>query len=295
MNPFKSHLRFTKAQQSGIFLLAIIILALLVGKFFVLPKYQKNQPDFVNYNDPEIKTFLKELDSLKALKAKESAPKIYSFNPNYITDYKGYTLGMSPEEIDRLQTFRATNQWVNSADEFQRVTKISDSLLNAISPYFKFPDWVTNPKPNTFEKYNNKPKTFSQKIDLNTASASQLRRVNGVGEKLSERIIQYRNKFEGGFIADAQLIDVYGLKPEVIERIKAQFTVKTPRKIERFNLNTATISQLVTIEHIDYEIAQNIIEERTLREGFSSLDDLTKVKDFPVSKIEVVKLYLYLK
>ena len=83
------------------------------------------------------------MDSLIAQQRQNSAPKIYPFNPNYITDYKGYTLGMSAEEINRLHAYRAKNKWVNSSKEFQRITKVSDSLLKQIAPYFKFPDWVT--------------------------------------------------------------------------------------------------------------------------------------------------------
>jgi hypothetical protein len=47
-------------------------------------------------------------------------------------------------EIDRLLAFRKDDKYVNSAKEFQIVTKVSDSLLHAIAPYFKFPDWVKN-------------------------------------------------------------------------------------------------------------------------------------------------------
>jgi DNA uptake protein ComE-like DNA-binding protein len=89
-------------------------------------------------------------------------------------------------------------------------------------------------------------------------------------------------------------MDVYGLEDEVIERIKNSFTVKSPRSITTYNLNTASRDELVLIKYIDYEIANNIIEERTLREGFNSLDDLTKVEDFPINKIEIIKLYLHL-
>ena len=77
-------------------------------------------------------------------------------------------------------------------------------------------------------------------------------------------------------------------------RITNEFTVKTPRQIQKINLNTATVDELVTIQHIDYELAYNIIEQRQLREGFKSLGELTKVKDFPVNKIEIIKLYLSL-
>ncbi len=290
----KSHFQFSNKQRNGIFLLlSIIIIAQCIYSFADFSK------DEIPLNQEELNAFRNELDSLRLVEIENSKPKIYPFNPNYITDYKGYTLGMSNDEIGRLHKFRESNQWVNSVKEFQQVTKVSDSLLVEISPYFKFPDWVTNPKPKT-KSYNNSysntnaPKTFVQKIDLNKATASQLQKVYGVGEKLSERIIKYRIKFSGGFISDIQLSEVWGLSPEVIERIKNDFTVKTPKAINKFNLNTATRDQLVTIQYIDYEVANNIIEERALRDGFKSLEELTKVEDFPINKIEIIKLYLHL-
>lgn len=289
MKNIKSHFMFTKGQQSGIFLLVLLIVSLLCIYFFV--DFSSNDFEFEN---EEIVRFQKEIDSLKLLEVENRKPEIYPFNPNYITDYKGYTLGMTNDEIDRLLAYRKQDKWINSAKQFQQVTKVSDTLLNKISPYFKFPDWVTNPKPKAKSFYQNQPKTVAQKIDLNKATAVQLQRVNGIGDKLSERIIRYRNKFVGGFIDDVQLQDVYGLTPEVIERIKNDFTVKTPRKINKINLSTATVEQLVTIQHIDYELAHEIIEQRTLREGFNSFEELTKVKGFPAKKIEIIKLYLSL-
>ncbi len=291
----KSHFQFTNKQRSGIFLLLLIII--IVQSAYLFLGFTNDNPPPIE--DKKLVKLRRELDSLKQLKIANSQPKLFPFNPNYITDYKGYTLGMSNEEIDRLHVFRAKNQWVNSAEDFQRVTKVSDSLLVAISPYFKFPEWINNPKPknNTYSSAysnTNTTKTFEQKTDLNKATAEQLQKVYGVGEKLSERIITYRNKFEGGFIADIQLSEVWGLSPEVIQRIKNDFTVKTPRAIEKINLNTATRDQLVTIPYIDYEIANHIIEERTLREGFKTLEELTKVEDFPIDKIDIIALYLHL-
>lgn len=286
----KSHFTFSKEQRNGIFLLLILIVIFQCVYFFV---------DFSSEDTPinkeELSEFTKEIDSLRLVHLEESKPKTYPFNPNYITDFKGATLGMTNEEIDRLLTFREQNKWINSTKQFQDVTKVSDSLLNAISPYFKFPEWVTNPKPKTnlSYSYNSKPKAFAQKEDLNTATAQQLQKVNGVGKVFSDRIVKYRNKFKGGFTADVQLQDVYGLTPEVIKKITNQFTVKTPKAIQKININSATIDYLVTIPHIDYDLAHNIIEQRQLREGYNSINELTKVKDFPVNKIKIIELYLH--
>lgn len=294
MSAFKSHFVFSKNQRNGIFLLLALIVIVQCAYFFI-----DFSSDDIEVNSKELTKFQHEVDSLKLVEIEKSKPKIFPFNPNFITDYKGYSLGMSNEEIDRLLAFRKQDKWINSVQQFQDVTQVSDSLLSEISPYFKFPDWVTNPKSKSnWKDYNNsnqyQTKTFEQKADLNTATALQLQKVNGVGVKLSDRIVKFRNKFVGGFIADVQLQDVYGLSPEVIERITNEFTVKTPRKIQKINLNAATRDQLVTIQHIDYEIAHHIIEQRTLRDGFKSLDDLTKVKNFPIQKIEIIKLYLTL-
>lgn len=287
----KSHFKFSKEQRNGIFLLLLIIVLLQCAYFFVDASTEE-----VHVNKEELTAYIKEVDSLKLIQIEKSKPKIYPFNPNYITDFKGMNLGMSNEEIDRLLAFRKQNKWINSVKQFQEVTKISDSLLNVIAPFFKFPEWVTNPKIKTTSTYgfNDKLKTFEQKQDLNTVTSKQLQKVDGIGKVLSDRIVKFRNKFVGGFISDIQLQDVYGLTPGVIEGVKKQFTVKTPRVIKKIIINSATVDDLVTIPHIDYDLAHNIIEERLLREGYNALSELTKVKDFPINKIEIIELYLSL-
>ncbi|MGC1630602.1 MAG: helix-hairpin-helix domain-containing protein, partial [Gelidibacter sp.] len=258
----KSHFKFSNSQRNGIFLLAILVVVFQCIYAFV---------DFSSEDIPidtkALEKFRHQVDSLKREAADKNKPKVYPFNPNYITDFKGYTLGMSTDEIDRLLRFREKGQWINSAKQFQEVTKVSDSLLDALTPLFTFPAWVTNPKPKThwvdYSKDSSqstfRAKTDAQKIDLNTATAQDLQKVNGIGQKLSDNIIKYRNKFKGGFISEIQLQDIYGLSPEVIERVKNDFAVKTPRAFEKINLNTATKEQLVTVQHIDYEIAHYII------------------------------------
>ena len=290
MKNFKSHFTFSKEQRNGIFLLLVLIVVFQCFYFFV-----EFPAEDTSDNKEALSEFIKEIDSLRLVQLEKNKPKTYPFNPNYITDFKGATLGMTNEEIDRLIAFRKQNKWINSSKQFQEVTKVSDSLLNALSPYFKFPEWITNPKPknNAIYSDNSKPKIFAQKQDLTAATAQQLQKVNGVGKVFSDRIIKYRNKFKGGFIADVQLLDVYGLTSEVIEKITNQFTVKTPKTIQQININAATIGDLVTVPHIDYDLAHNIIEQRQLREGYNSIDELTKVKDFPVNKIKIIELYLH--
>ncbi|TNJ43563.1 helix-hairpin-helix domain-containing protein [Tamlana fucoidanivorans] len=284
----KSHFQFSKKQRHGIFLLLILIVLFQCLYFFISAPLEP-----LVVNEEALLLFEKEVDSLRQLEIKEKSTEITPFNPNFITDYKGYVLGMSNVEIDRLLQFRKDNKWINSSKQFQEVTQVSDSLLEVLSPYFKFPEWINNSSIKKASAKNTSRITY-QKKDLNQATAGELQVVNGVGEVLSNRIIKFRNRFKGGFADEVELYEVYDLSPEVIQSILKVFELKTPRSIKTFNINTITVNQLVTIPYIDYELAHQIIEQRQLKEGYNSIDELQKVKGFPVNKIDIIKLYLHL-
>lgn len=288
----KSQLSFNRQQQLGILYLLAIIICLLFVFYFV----DFDQDEVLDTSSQEIVAMQKEMDSLRAIALANRLPKKYNFNPNFITDYKGYTLGMSVAEIDRLLAYRKENKWINSAQDFQKITQISDSLLDELSPYFKFPDWVNNPKSkSTFEtKRENtgfNAKSFVNKIDLNSATEEELQEVSGIGETLSKRIVAYREKLNG-FVEDSQVFDVYGLNEEVANRLLNVFTVKTPKVIQKIALNSASVSDLSTIPGISFDLGKKIWEYRVLHEKVQSFDELAKIEGLTPRKLILIQLYL---
>lgn len=288
----KSHFTFNKRQRSEILLLLFLIVSAMCVYWFV----DFSEENTFDTSSSEIITIEKELDSLRLLKSENGKPKIYPFNPNFITDYRGYTLGMSNEEIDRLLKYRQEGKWINSASDFKNVTKVSDSLLEEISPYFKFPEWVTNPKQkNNFQNIQGDKgfieKPFAQKIDLNQATEEQLQQVSGIGPALSKRIISYREKLNG-FSNDSQLYGVYGLDEAVVKRTLNLFTVKSPKEIVKMNVNKVSASDIATIPGISFELAKNIWEFRRLREKITDLQELSKIDGISESKLQLIQLYL---
>lgn len=290
MNRLKSHFRFSKNQRNGILLLMATIVILQIIYF----KVDFSKDTLLDINSPEIFALQTEIDSLKQIASNSKQREPRKFNPNFITDYSGYTLGMSPEEIDRLHQFRAKDQWINSIADFKRVTQVSDSILDEISPRFQFPDWVTNPKPRSTNWNSGHEKSYAQKIDLNKATAEQLQEINGVGEVLSNRIINFRNRLNG-FLIDEQLHDVYGLEYGVVKRILAEFTVKEKPEVVKININTASASDMATLPFISFNLAKEIVDYRLLREGIKEMDELKNIKGFPEQKIDRFALYLTLK
>ncbi|AFL81465.1 DNA uptake protein [Aequorivita sublithincola DSM 14238] len=288
----KSHFTFNKQQRSGILLLLLLIISLLCVYWFV----NFSKEDTFDNSSAEIVSMQKELDSLRLIEIEKRKPKKYLFNPNFITDYKGYTLGMSNEEIDRLLQYRKEDKWINSAADFKKVTGVSDLLLNELSPYFKFPVWITNPKPKTdFKDFKSEKgfteKSFVQKIDLNKATKEELQQVSGIGEALSKRIISDRDKL-GGFSSDVELNSIYGLNPEVVQRTLNLFTVKTPKQIAKINVNKASASDISTIPGVSFEMAKKIWEYRRLHEKVSNIQELDKIEGMTERKLQLIQLYL---
>ncbi len=271
-------------KRSGILLLILLIMIGFGIYSFV------DFSEEIEVDQQVVNNFQRQIDSLKELKLVSEQPKIYPFNPNFITDYKGYTLGMSTDEIDRLLSFRESGKWINSKTDFKNVTGVSDSLLATISPYFKFPEWVTNPKPKK-TTYTYKGKTASNKKALNQVRAEDLILIADVSQEDAVKIINYRKRL-GGFIEDNQLFDVYGLANVTVYKIKEEFTVKKKPKIAKINVNTATASDLSTLPYLSFDLAREIIDYRTLNEGIKDISELLKIEGITSYKFDRIKLYL---
>ncbi|NKI33414.1 ComEA family DNA-binding protein [Croceivirga thetidis] len=282
----KPHLKFDNQERSGIFFLLLLII-MLIGAYFGLKFFAHNRESSFRFDE---KTQLK-IDSLKSAINEKDSTRIFPFNPNYISDYKGYTLGLSPDEIDRLHSFRVQKKFVNSAQEFQEVTRVSDSLLGTISPYFKFPDWVNSKDERTIKRVEKDSEISVGVSDLNSATIKDLKEINGIGDVLSARIVKFRNRL-GGFLVNEQLYDVYGLERGVENKVLNNYKVLNPPKIKRININTASVEELSSLVYISRELAQNIVSYRNRQGNFTNLDDLLNISGYPQNKNERIKLYL---
>ena len=285
-----SYFNFQRNQRTAVFLLFGIIVIFQLAYFLVdLSSVSKVSPEKEKWLSLQSK-----IDSMKQGK-RDYVAKIYPFNPNFITDYKGYRLGMSVPEIDRLLAFRKENKYVNSPKEFQAVTKVSDSLLNAISPYFKFPDWVNKKK--EYKEYKNYPNTaFAKKeklviIDINKASQEDLIKIFGIGEAISLRILKFKESL-GGFVSMEQMKDVWGLSPEVIENLNSHFKVLALPNVKKIDINNASIKELSQFPYFNYQLARQIVTFRSMNGDIKNSEDLTKIKGLSIDKASIIVLYL---
>ena len=280
MNYRKSHFRYTRDQRNGIFYLLLLIIGCQLAYYFWSNRPMEQE---LLVDAALLSKFEAERDSLLRIKQQQDSAKVFKYNPNYIDDFRGYQLGLSVAEIDRLLLFRKNGNYINSEKDFKKITGISDSLMEVLRPQLKFSNFTSRKKEVV--------KTPVQKKDINTASAEDLQKVYGIGTVLSKRIVKYRNALQG-FTFEDQLEEVYNLKPETALKVWEYFKIETIPEIEKLNVNTATLKQLKQIVYIDYELAKQILEYRDMVAEIQELDELKKIDGLPVDKLDRIALYL---
>ena len=282
MKQLRPHFVYNKKQRNGVFCFLMILVLVQVIYMFVL-KYSSN----IIVDDFEVQRLIAQIDSLK--KHNKDVFKKYTLNPNFITDEKGYLLGMSVSEIDRLHQYRNKNKWLNTNIDFQRITGVSDSLMIVLKPLFKFPS-------KSLQKFQKKKSTSIKRTEIkmrsiNTATAIELKKIYGIGEKLSQRIVKYRNRL-GGYSKIDQLDEVYGLKDKALQNLKQSYIVFSQPEIKKIDINTASFKDVLSIVYLDYETTKLIFKYKNSVGEVYDLKELKKIQGFPIDKFDRIALYL---
>ncbi|MCO5248102.1 MAG: helix-hairpin-helix domain-containing protein [Chitinophagales bacterium] len=142
---------------------------------------------------------------------------------------------------------------------------------------------IKNKKPNTYsnrkEKEYNQPLRFSKDenliLDINTSNVNDFKKLKGIGDVLSSRIISYRDKL-GGFYSVNQISEVYGVSDSLFLALKKQFNLKS-KKLKHLNINQAEFEELSTHPYISITLAKQIIGYRNKVKAFESVEEIKKM------------------
>jgi len=74
----------------------------------------------------------------------------------------------------------------------------------------------------------NQPANAMQKININTATVSELVMIKGIGDKTAQKIIDYRKKNKFNKVED--ILNVKGIGDKLFNKINSQLTVGQKKK-----------------------------------------------------------------
>lgn len=272
MRPFS---RWTRPQRRGL----LIVFALSFFGHIAVYKFTKKSAE-QHMRTPLPDAVVAQRDSLLALKPPTDT--LYPFNPNYMSAYHAYRLGLPKWIPDSIQKRVGRRQYFSSQNEVRRFLGLSDSIWVAIAPYIKLPE---------FAPVKRKTNTPKLKLQLNFANLEQLQQVYGVGPVLAERIVDMRTAL-GGFLNQSQLDDVWGLQQETIVRLWRMFSLDSVPVIKPININTATIDELAANYYISYGLAARMVAYRSRHGQIDDLHQMAHILEIDSVRIARIALYL---
>lgn len=269
------------------------------------------RPSYYNNNNYKRSTTMyqskKKLKSTTQQKNKVENEK-FNFDPNTITKDSLILLGLSSKTASILINYRNKGGRFRKPEDLQKIygmdryyDRISDNII------IKKKKQVSEPKTTLFSKLEKKRpdstrlkkareriakpsiKTI-EKYPLNQVDTFQIMMVRGIGEKLSRRILKYRNKL-GGFYSTDQLLEVYGLDGPNFKEVQLQFTVDTTL-IKKIKINQATEEELKQHPYLGRRKGRIVFLYRRNHYPIKNMTDMKNVRIFKEEQLTQLRPYL---
>lgn len=218
--------------------------------------------------------------------------KFFTFDPNHVDHNEMLALGMAPNIARRVNKYRDAGGVFKKKADLLKIYGLDSALYTRLEPFIEIAQRASGPAhPVKIQKRNVEEKVVLQ--DLNEADTTDLKKIHGIGNVLSLRIVRYRALL-GGFISLQQLEDVYGLKPEVMDDLKERYFIAEEFEPSKINVNQDNYDKLAYHPYISKNQARSILAFRMQHGAFSDLNDLLEIDLLDKETFAKVSPYLQL-
>lgn len=289
----KDYFNFTKKERSGIIWLILIVIFISLGSFFHSHFTKKSSFDSAEFKH-EIallkedsssgngyKSFDNEYDNDYSLPDKdrtEIKAETFFFDPNTISEAEWMRLGIREKTAKTILKYVSKGGKFYKPEDLQKIWGLRKSDVERLLPYVRIKkaekEYEEYPKR---EYAKNSFTTFRSisKVEINEADTSAFIALPGIGSKLSQRIIAFREKL-GGFYSVDQVGETYFLADSTFQKIKPYLFLKN-NSVHRININTAGVDEMKAHPYIKYNLANAIVEYRKQHGNYQSVEAIKKI------------------
>ncbi|MFT4032548.1 MAG: helix-hairpin-helix domain-containing protein [Siphonobacter sp.] len=273
---------FTLTEARGfIVLVSFLILILLVPFIFdLLPDHVQ-----VNTTNPKLDTLVaqlipdhseKEFESRDFDRVSKQPTRLFAFDPNTITSSQWMELGLPQWMADRIIKYRNKGGVFRKKEDLLRIYDFSEEKYHQLEPYIRLANPVSTP---IFANEEKKPlstpissKASHFTFDLNKADTTEFKRVYGIGSKLAQRIVKFRDNL-GGFYTENQVKEVWGLDSATVQEVLKHGTLASG--IRKIKINQV---DHLTHPYVKPYVARAVLAYRQQHGPFKSVEDLRPIK-----------------
>jgi competence protein ComEA len=204
--------------------------------------------------------------------------ELFLFDPNTITSDEWERLGLRSKTVRTIENYLRKGGHFKTPDDVSKIYGLFPDEYERIKPYIRIgsaePSVTVAAKDQKVFEYPKHTSHYSI-IDINSSDTTAFIALPGIGSKLAQRIVTFRDKL-GGFYSVNQVAETFGLADSVFQKLK-QFLKVEPLSVKKININTAAVDELKAHPYIRWNIANAILAYRNEHGPFEKLDDVKRV------------------
>ena len=305
---WKDFFYFSKSQRTGIIVLIALILFAIAANYtlpFFFPTTEKDGSAFLS----EVEKFKKTLvsrDSIRQAELQRKAEErqqqyeqnyksftkkttketytLFTFDPNTIDSVGFVHLGLKPFIAANILKYRKAGGHFKTKEDFGKVYGILPEKFKELESYIA----ISEIKP--VKNENTSVKRVDIVVELNSADTTLLMQVKGIGRGYAKGIVRFRQQ-TGGFVSVDQLMEIYGMRKDNLEKIRPYCKVN-PDLIQKIKVNTATAERFKSHPYFNFYQAKALYELRRRKGKLKDISELSGLSEFTPEAISRLKPYL---
>lgn len=219
--------------------------------------------------------------------------ELFYFDPNTADSTALLRLGLQPWQVRNIYKYRARGGIYRKPTDFARLYGLTAGRYKALEPYIRISSDYKSASVFAEAEHDKRDSLKypvkigdSERIVLNTADTTQLKRVPGIGSGFARAIVAYRERL-GGYVSIDQLDEIDNFPLEA----KHFFVLGdcNPRKID---VNTCTLAQMKRHPYMGFFRAKAIVDYRRMHGTLTNIDELALHRDFSEEAIRRLKPYI---
>ena len=308
MPVWKEYLSFSKKERTGVLVLVALVLLVGVMPYFYRPKKSMTGLTFLPEESKQIRedsvsnktsSYLKITDDREqeqkhdaVLMERRSDGHLFKFDPNTLSTEAWKKLGLRDRTIRTIQNYLSKGGKFHKAEDLKKVYGLHDEEYNRLSPFvvIKANDPVDHGGNDHYPERNNIKNSEQNPpvININNADSTEWIALPGIGSKLANRIIHFRDKL-GGFYSIEQIGETFGLHDSVFRKISN--LLYCDQKVKKININSALPDQFTRHPYLNWNLANAIVNYRTQHGNFKSLNELLEIQIITADILKKISPY----
>jgi competence ComEA-like helix-hairpin-helix protein len=303
---WKDYFSFTKKERIGVIvLLVIIVVVFLLPTFFSNPAppdaavvkdfneqvakletKKETRSDYSNhYEKRDYHDFNSEKTSAKG--------ELFYFDPNTASQADWQRLGLTEKTIHTILNYVSKGGKFRKPEDLLKIYSLKDTDAQRLIPYVRIAGADVRKNDTREDRTATKYERKISIIDVNAADTNMFKSLPGIGSKLAQRIINFREKL-GGFYSVSQIAETYGLPDSTFQKISGYLTIGKAG-IKQININVATVNDLKQNPYIGWKIANAIVQYRSQHNEFQTIEDIRKIALISDDDYKKISPYLSIK